>query len=153
MEEKDLRKMRRSELIEIIYVLKTREEELEQEVVKLQTQLKNRRIQLSKAGSIAEAALALNGVFEAAQAAANDYLKSLQEMHGGGEISPIAVPTINVEMATESANDIPASSEMPQEKKHSEAEQADSQEPAEEYIDDAAKGMKEYVAFYTREKQ
>ena len=37
---------------------------------------------LSEAGSIAEAALRLNGVFEAAQAAADQYLDSVRAMHG-----------------------------------------------------------------------
>jgi chromosome segregation ATPase len=43
----------------------------------------DRRIRLREAGSIAEAALKLNGVFEAAQAAANQYLENIERMYGG----------------------------------------------------------------------
>lgn len=40
--------------------------------------LREREIRIANAGSIADAALALNGVFEAAQKAAEDYLRSVR---------------------------------------------------------------------------
>ena len=40
--------------------------------------LQNRQLRLESAGSIAQAALGLNNVFAAAQAAADDYLHSVQ---------------------------------------------------------------------------
>jgi len=40
--------------------------------------LREREIHISEAGSIAEAALAVNGIFEAAQQAADDYLRSVK---------------------------------------------------------------------------
>ena len=43
---------------------------------------------LSQAGNIAEAALALNGVFEAAQKAADQYLENIQMMAG----APVGAP-------------------------------------------------------------
>ena len=43
-------------------------EKLSQELETAQEMLRNREIVIERAGSIAEAALALNGVFEAAQA-------------------------------------------------------------------------------------
>lgn len=76
--ERELRKMRRSELIEIIYALKTREEELTRKTEELERKLEQREILLSEAGSIAQAAMGLNRVFEAAQAAADDYLASVK---------------------------------------------------------------------------
>lgn len=75
---KELRKMRRSELIEIIYELETREEQLLKDKEELEAQLAERTIRLDRAGSIAEAALGLNRIFEAAQAAADDYLNSIR---------------------------------------------------------------------------
>ena len=69
MAEKELRRMSRPELIEIIYALKSNEESL---------QKKNRTIQISEAGFIAEAALQLNDIFSTAQAAADDYLTSIK---------------------------------------------------------------------------
>ena len=41
---------------------------------------KSRRIELEEAGSIAEASLRLNGVFEAAQKAADQYLENLRRL-------------------------------------------------------------------------
>lgn len=78
MAEKELRRMNRAELIEIIYALKTREEALEADKKALEQKLRDRQIHMEQAGSIAEAALALNDVFAAAQSAADDYLNSVR---------------------------------------------------------------------------
>lgn len=51
--------------------------ELEEEMAEWK---KSRRIELEKAGSIAEASLRLNGVFEAAQKAADQYLENLRRL-------------------------------------------------------------------------
>lgn len=77
-EKKELRKMSRTELIEIIYALKTREEQLEQSKAALEEHLRQRVIQVEESGSIAEAAIGINQVFAAAQAAADDYLLSIR---------------------------------------------------------------------------
>ena len=68
MAEKELRRMSRPELIEIIYALKSNEESLQ----------KKNAIEISEAGFIAEAALQLNDIFSTAQAAADDYLTSIK---------------------------------------------------------------------------
>ncbi len=47
----------------------------------LQTERTKREIELEEAGSIAEAALRLNGVFEAAQKAAEQYIYNIRLMH------------------------------------------------------------------------
>lgn len=58
----------------------------------LQAERENRNLDLAEVGSIAEAALKLNGVFEAAQRAADQYLRSIRAANpapeppqGGGE--------------------------------------------------------------------
>ncbi len=81
MKEKDLRHLSRQELVSIIYEMKKNEIKLRKELELAQQQLKEREIKIEKAGSIAEAALALNGIFEAAQAAADDYLRSLHAVY------------------------------------------------------------------------
>lgn len=63
----DLKHLRRSELIDLIYEMKKRE-------IELQT----REITIEKAGSIADAAVQLSGVFQAAHEAADSYLKSIK---------------------------------------------------------------------------
>lgn len=81
MAERELRRMSRTELIEIIYALKQHEVELEQQNAELEQKLADRTLRLEHAGSIAEASLALHQVFEAAQAAADTYLESVKAMN------------------------------------------------------------------------
>ena len=68
----------RAELVEIILALKQTEDRLRAENAALSAQLQERQIHIENAGSIAQAALELNNVFAAAQAAADDYLHSVQ---------------------------------------------------------------------------
>lgn len=79
MTDKELRRMSRQELVEIIYQQKKVEEALRKRLEAAEKKLNDREIKISNAGSIAEAALALNGVFEAAQKAADDYLRSIRK--------------------------------------------------------------------------
>ena len=79
MDDKEFRKLRREDLIEIIYQYQRREQRLTQENEMLRAQLEDRRIRMEKTGSIAEAALALSGIFAAAQKAADLYLQSVKE--------------------------------------------------------------------------
>ena len=87
MTEKELKAMNKAQLIQAMTDLTRERDELDQRVEKLQAQLKearekasSRAIAVSGAGSIAEAALALNGVFESAQAAADQYLENIARM-------------------------------------------------------------------------
>ena len=78
MAEKELRRMSREELVEIIYAMQQRQQQLEQEKADLQAKLEERALKWEKAGSLAEAALSLNDVFAAAQSAADQYLESVK---------------------------------------------------------------------------
>lgn len=78
MAEQELRRMSRAELIEIIYLLKQHEADLLKKNEMLEQRLADRTLKMKQAGSIAQAALALNGVFDAAQAAADEYLTSVE---------------------------------------------------------------------------
>jgi hypothetical protein len=98
--DKSLKKMSRVELLELLVeqsermdklekdlkVAKTLIDRLDKELKTTKAQLNKREIAIESAGSIAEAALKLNGVFEAAQKAADQYLE-------------------NVRMQTEASND------------------------------------------------
>ena len=79
MTDKEFRRLRREDLIEIIYALQKSQAQLQEENEKLQSQLAERRLRLEQAGSIAQAALALNGVFDAAQQAADQYLAEIRQ--------------------------------------------------------------------------
>ena len=75
---KELRRMSRSQLIEIIYELKKREDDYKMQIDLLQQKLNERVLCMESAGSIAQASMQLNRVFEAAQAAADQYLLSVR---------------------------------------------------------------------------
>ena len=76
---------------------------VEEELAEAKEQLENRRIQIENSGSIAEAALKLNGIFEAAQAAANQYLENLGVPTGAKEAleQPTALESQQMETGRE----------------------------------------------------
>lgn len=77
---KELRKLNRRELIEIIYQMKKNEQKMQEEIDALQAELQDKRLRLSDAGSIAEAAVSVTNIFSAAQAAADLYLQEIAYM-------------------------------------------------------------------------
>ncbi len=85
MADKELRHMSRSELIEIIYAVQQQEMSLRKEIDELNSKLNDRLLRLDQSGSIAEASLSLNHVFEDAQAAADEYLQSVSAMRSHAE--------------------------------------------------------------------
>ena len=62
----------------LIYEMKKREIELQTRLDEAEAKLQAREITIEKAGSIADAAVQLSGVFQAAQEAADSYLKSIK---------------------------------------------------------------------------
>ncbi len=80
MTEKDLRKLSRGELLQMLITQMEDNKALKEQLEDLQKQQGQRKIMLSNAGSIAEAALKVNGVFEAAEAAAQQYLENIQRV-------------------------------------------------------------------------
>lgn len=77
MVEKELRKFSRRELIDVIYQLKKNEEQLQNEIASLQEELNDKRIHISNAGSIADAASSITNLFSAAEETANLYLNEI----------------------------------------------------------------------------
>ena len=78
MVEKELKKLSRRELLEILIVQTKRVERLETQLAEAQKVIENRRIMVDRIGNLAEACLAVNGVFEAAQKAAAQYLENVE---------------------------------------------------------------------------
>ena len=74
MTDKELRRLSRAELLDILYEQQKRYEESLAENQALRQQMEERTLRIAAAGSSAEAAVQVNGVFEAAQAAADQYL-------------------------------------------------------------------------------
>lgn len=79
MTKKELKHLSRSELLEMLIGQMEENEKLKIDLEQAQEQADSRQIAIDRAGSIAEAALALNGVFDAAQAAAAQYLENIQQ--------------------------------------------------------------------------
>lgn len=73
-----LRKLSKLQLLELLAQQEKELQALRKELAEKNAALEDRRIQIENAGSIAEAALKINEVFEAAQKAADQYLESLK---------------------------------------------------------------------------
>ena len=81
MQEKQLHKLGKTDLLTLIYKQEKQIQRLTKEVEDLKQQLEDRTIQIKEAGSIAEASLKINKIFEVAQQAADEYLKSIKEVN------------------------------------------------------------------------
>lgn len=78
MANKDLRKLNRAELLELLVEQGKEIEQLRAELEETKNSLNEKEIMLNEAGNIAEAALKINDVFGAAQKAADQYLDSVK---------------------------------------------------------------------------
>lgn len=87
MANKELKKLNRRELVDVIYQLKKNEEHLQAQIASLEAQLQDKRIHLTSAGSIAEAAADITGLFAAAQAAADLYLQEIAHLKEDTELA------------------------------------------------------------------
>ena len=85
MTDKELQKLKRPELLEIMLGLQNELDKEREENEVLRAKLEEKQIALNKSGSIAEAALEINGVFDAAQKAADVYLENVKKMHAEEE--------------------------------------------------------------------
>ena len=79
MTEQELKKLRKGDLLEILLDLSKENEVLRAQLDKARSQLTSRTIAVEKSGSLAEAVLRVNGVFEACQAACDQYTQNLQQ--------------------------------------------------------------------------
>lgn len=81
MQQNDLHKLGKTDLLTLIYKQEKKIQQLTKEVEELKQQLDDRTIKMKEAGSIAEASLRINKIFEVAQQAADEYLKSIKEVN------------------------------------------------------------------------
>ena len=77
--DRELRRLSRAELLEILIALMKEKEELQQQLKETEKRLADRTLDIQNAGSIAQAAIKVNGVFEAAQRAADQYLENVSD--------------------------------------------------------------------------
>lgn len=87
MAEDEPKKLKRTELAKRLAEAIRENDELKSELAKARAQLADRTVEVSDAGSIAEASLKLNDVFTAAQSAADQYLDNIERLYRGrGEL-------------------------------------------------------------------
>lgn len=77
MTEQEMKRLKRVQLLEILFEQSCKIDQLEEELAATKKQLAQKKILIDEAGSIAEAALRLNRVFEDAQKAADQYLENI----------------------------------------------------------------------------
>lgn len=81
MTNRELHRLKRAELLEIMIAQNKEIERLQSLLAEAKEELNERNIIMQKAGSIAEAALQINQIFEDAQKAADQYLSSVQYLY------------------------------------------------------------------------
>jgi Trp operon repressor len=86
MTDKELKKLSRSELLGLLITQMEENDKLSIEIDRLQEELNQKKIIIKNAGSIAEAAVGINKIFEAADLAVKQYIESVRHMADRGEL-------------------------------------------------------------------
>lgn len=79
MTDRELRKLGRAALLQLLLAQRRENEALAARLQQAQEELRQRRLCVEKAGSLAQACMQLNGVFEAAQAACEQYMENMAQ--------------------------------------------------------------------------
>ena len=82
MENNELKKLNRRELLEMLYEQSRRMDDQQSEIDRLNAQLENRTLIMNNAGSIADAAIQLSEIFDVAQKTADVYVDSVKKSSG-----------------------------------------------------------------------
>ena len=83
MTDKELRKLKKIELLEILVSQSREIDSLREQLEKATEELKNRKIVIAESGTLAEASMRLFHIFEDAQKAADLYLENIKMKAGG----------------------------------------------------------------------
>ena len=81
MKKKNWHNLGKTDMLTLLYEQEKQIQQLTEEVENLKNQLEDRTIKMKEAGSIAEASLKINKIFEVAQQAADEYLKSIKKLN------------------------------------------------------------------------
>ena len=80
MTDRELRKLSRSDLLELLLAQRKENEQLRCQLEQAEARLAERTIKIDKAGTLAEASLQLSGIFEAAQEACKLYTDNIRQV-------------------------------------------------------------------------
>lgn len=81
MNENDVKKLKRHDLLVLLAEQTKRADALEEKVKSLEIELDAKKIKIDSCGTLAEASLKLANIFESADQAANMYLENIKEMY------------------------------------------------------------------------
>ena len=87
MTDRELRRLSRAELLEMLLAQVEENERLKARLEEAKRALEDRRLAVSRAGSLAEASLQLNEVFAAADRAARQYVENVQRLAREGRLT------------------------------------------------------------------
>jgi hypothetical protein len=82
MNDKELRKLNRAELLEILVKQSKEIDSLQKQLDEANAKLNDKNLKIEKCGTLAEAALELTNIFEKADEAAKLYLESVKQAAG-----------------------------------------------------------------------
>ena len=85
MDYMDLKKLSRTDLLEMLIEQGKELEDVKARLAESETRLQSRDIAIQNAGSIAEASLQLSGIFQAAQEACQQYTENIEKLSGQQE--------------------------------------------------------------------
>ena len=85
MTDRQLRKQSRLNLLKMLLEEKKEKEELLLQLQDARQQLQNRQVDIEQSGTLAEAALKLSGIFEAAEVACQQYTENIRNLSGRQE--------------------------------------------------------------------
>lgn len=87
MTDKELRRLSRAELLEMLLAQTEENDRLKKRLEEAEKALEDRRVDIARAGSLAEASLQLNQVFAAADQAAKQYLENVERLSREGRLT------------------------------------------------------------------
>lgn len=112
MTDKELHKLKRSELLEIMLEQSKEITRLKRQLALTEKRLKNRELAIKEMGSIAEASLSLTQIFAEAQKAADLYLENVEricreraEEHGEAEAWENSIAVIKSQEGADDVNE------------------------------------------------
>ena len=120
MTETELKKMSRGELLQMLILQSDENTALKNKVEELEQQAQKREILIGESGTIAEAALKLSGIFEAADRAVGEYQENIRRLSADSA----AVAKARLDEVEKKANALLAKAEIKAAQREKEAEQA-----------------------------
>lgn len=85
MTDRQLRKASRIDLLKLLLEERKEKEQLQQQLSQIQEELGQRQIMIDQSGTLAEAALKLSGIFDAAESACQYYSENIRSLSGRQE--------------------------------------------------------------------